>query len=251
MNAVDDRLPGLGTAREEMMRVHAALEAAHTAVFLRDEPEAVLHLIDQAVPAPPLDELWSRVFLDENLPMTRSVLDGVATDDAEPASGEAGRVYTGFTGVMSDLGRVLSFPLRSGGRVVGAVAAEGCGGAARIGDLEQLERRLAPQLDALGGYLAEQESQLLAVIAEKVFGLRDAPGEIRHATGDEPGPSEPEIRAAISCGTFWWRLRDSVLHLDGIAVGGPEQLHTRGYTGNPMPLLSASTPPTTRSRAAA
>ena len=240
MNAVDKRLPGLGPAREELMRVHAALEAAHTGVFLHDTPNAVLHLVDQAVPAPPLDELWSRVFLDENLPMTRSVLDGVATDGGAPSSSSAGaeRVYTGFTDEVPNLERVLCFPLKAAGRVIGVVSADGCGEVARIGDVAQLQRRLAPEFDALAEYLTEKSASLLALIARSVYGLRDATGELRSTAEGERGPDEAEIRAAIACGTFWWRLRDSVLHLDGIAAGGAEGKRSQGYTGDPMPLLS-------------
>jgi PAS domain S-box-containing protein len=45
------------------------------------------------------------------------------------------------------------------------------------------------------------------------------------------------VRAAISCGTFWWDLRRSEIHLDPVAMGalgGDGQ----GYTGSPVPLLA-------------
>jgi PAS domain S-box-containing protein len=237
VNGKDSRLPGIGPVREEMMRVHAGLDAAHTAVFLYDASGGVLHLVDQAVPAPPLDEFWSRIFIHESLPLTEAVRTGAPTDGGFASVEEAVRHYTGFSGTANDLGRMVCFPLKAGDRIAGVLFADGCGEAADIGDIDQLQRRLGPQLEALAAYLDEQTAPLLVDIAKSVYGLRDDAGVFRQ----EPqgaGPSPTQIRAAISCGTFWWRLRESVLHLDGVAIGEPSEDPEAGYTGDPMPLIA-------------
>jgi PAS domain S-box-containing protein len=235
----DPRLPGLGPAREEMMRVHAALDAAHTAVFLHDASGGVLHLIDQAVATPPLDEFWSRVFVHESLPLTEAVRTGVPTDGGFASVEEAVRRYTGFSGTANDLGRMLCFPLQAGESVVGVLFSDGCGALEDIGDVQQLQGRLAPQFEALAAYLNEHSAPLLVEIAKSVYGLRDDAGGLRTEPEGGRGPSPTEIRAAISCGTFWWRLRDSVLHLDGVATGeAGADPDAAGYTGNPMPLIA-------------
>lgn len=240
MNRIDARLPGLGPARDEMMRVHAALDAAHTAVFLHDASGSVLHLIDQSVATPPLDEFWSRIFIHESLPLTEAVRTGTPTDGGFADVEEGVRHYTGFSGTATNLGRMLCFPLAVAERVVGVLYADGCGDVADIGDVQQLQARLTPRLDALAAHLDEQTAPLLVEIAKSVYGrLRDDAGEFRNEPERDQGPSPTEIRAAISCGTFWWRLRDSVLHLDGVATGEPGgEPNAPGYTGNPMPLIA-------------
>jgi PAS domain S-box-containing protein len=238
VNRSDKRLPGLGPAREEMMRVHAALDAAHSAVFLHDASGGVLHLIDQAVATPPLDEFWSRIFLHESLPLTEAVRTGTPTDGGFADVEESVRQYTGFSGTANDLGRMLCFPLTAGERVVGVLYADGCGEVADIGDVQQLQARLAPRFEALAAYLDAETAPLLVEIAKSVYGLRDDAGAFRNEPEGVQGPSPTQIRAAISCGTFWWRLRDSVLHLDGVAIGEPGDDEDGGYTGNPMPLIA-------------
>ena len=238
MSSHDGRLPGLGPVRDEMMAVHAALEAAHTAVFLHDASGSVLHLIDQAVATPPVDEFWSRVFIHESVPLTEAVRTGTPTDGGFADVDEAVRHYTGFSGTANDLGRMLCFPLAVGERVVGVLYSDGCGEAEDIGDVQQLQDRLAPRFEALAAYLDDQTAPLLVEIVKSVYGLRDDAGSFRNEPEGVQGPSPTQIRAAISCGTFWWRLRDSVLHLDGVATGEPGDEQDGGYTGNPMPLIA-------------
>ena len=233
----DGRLPGLGASRPAMLEVHRTLGAAHTAVFVYDEAGGVLHLVDQAVPAPPLDDIWSRIFIDENLPLTEAVRTGRSNDGGLDAVDASVRRYAGYSGTASGLGRVVCFPLVAvDGRSVGVVFADGCAPAVETGDIARLDQRLAKPLAALGAELGATSDELLTRITERVYGLR----KVGAAAGDaRPDlPNNTFIRAAISCGTFWWRLREGIIHLDPVAMGTLGPGDGQGYTGSPLPLLA-------------
>jgi PAS domain S-box-containing protein len=214
-------------------------------VFIHDAAGGVLHLVDQAVPAPPLDDFWSRIFIDENLPLTEAVRTGRPTDGGFGVIDATVRRYAGFSGTASGLGRVVCFPLVAArGRSAGVLFADGCSPRAETGDVERLEHRLAPEFGALAEELDASAEELLTRITERAYGLRkigdgggDGSGGGAAAAGRER-PSPVSIRAAISCGTFWWNLRESVVHLDPVAMGALEQGGGQGYTGSPLPLLA-------------
>ncbi|HEX4788889.1 MAG TPA: PAS domain-containing protein, partial [Actinospica sp.] len=236
-DAPEPRLPGLRAARPAMLGIHRTLGASHTAVFLFDAAGGVLHLIDQAVPAPPIDDFWARIFIDENLPLTEAVRTGRPTDGGFGSVDTAVRRYGGFSGTATGLGRVMCFPLIApGGRAIGVLFADGCSPLTEIGDVERLEQRIAPELGVLAEELDAFTETLLTRITESAYGLRKI-GD----GGADAYPDAPDavfIRAAISCGTFWWRLRESVLHLDPVAMGAVGRDGERGYTGSPVPLLA-------------
>ncbi|MBR7839252.1 SpoIIE family protein phosphatase, partial [Actinospica durhamensis] len=231
-------LPGLGPAREDMTHVHTVLRAKHTSVFVYDEPGGVLYLVEEAVPAPPLGDLWSRVFIDESLPLTEAVRTGMPTDGGFDSVENVISHYAGFSGTHSGLGRVMCFPLiTSQDRVVGVLFSDGCAGVAEIGHVGVLWRRLAGTFRSIADEIETGLPRLNDRIAERIYGIGQSETVPGFFLGADDAPSPPEIRAAISCGTFWWRLRESVLHLDAIAMGAVDPAENRGYTGSPLPLL--------------
>lgn len=232
----DGRLPGLGAARAAMLEVHGTLGAAHTAVFVYDDAGGVLHLVDQVVPAPPLDDIWSRIFIDEDLPLTEAVRTGRATDGVLRTAADRVRRYAGFSDTAVGLGRVVCFPLvGADGRATGVTFSDGCSPQAETGNVARLAQRLERPFAALGAELGARADELLTRITESAYGLRKVP-PLADAARD--APSESFIRAAISCGTFWWRLRESVIHLDPVAMGTLAPGGGQGYTGSPMPMLA-------------
>jgi PAS domain S-box-containing protein len=234
--APDPRLPGLGSARAAMLEIHRTLGAAHTAVFVFDADGGVLHLVDQAVATPPIDDFWSRIFIDEDLPLTEAVCTGRPTDGGFSAMDQTLLRYAGISVAAPGLGRLVCFPLVTGdGRTTGVVYTDNCATPDRIGRVDVLEHRLAEPLGELAEELAATSDVLLTRITESVYGLREAGGQDR-AARDAPDPTS--IRASISCGTFWWRLRESVIHLDPVAMGALGSGDGQGYTGSPLPLLA-------------
>jgi PAS domain S-box-containing protein len=231
-------LPGLGPAREELMRVHKVLRSKHTSVFAYDESDGVLHLFDEAVPAPPLGDFWSRIFIDENLPLTEVARTGMPTDGGFDVVESSITQYAGMGGAASGFGRVLCFPLiTTDERVVGVLFADRCAGVDEIGHVGVLWRRLATSLRTMADEVATDLSRLRGQIADRIFGLGQRVGEPTVFIGPEDEPTPPEIRAAIGTGVFWWRLRASMLHLDAVAMGAVDPSEVRGYTGSPVPLL--------------
>ncbi|WP_034271032.1 SpoIIE family protein phosphatase [Actinospica robiniae] len=231
-------LPGLGPAREDLLRMHEALRAKHSSVFAYDRPDGVLHLFDEAVPAPPLGDFWSRIFIDESLPLTEVVRTGMPTDGGFDSVDSSITEYAGFNGNAVGFGRVMCFPLTTADeRLVGVLFCDGCAGVDEIGHVGMLWRRHATGLRAMAEQVAADLDTIGEQIASRIFGLGQLETEPTLFIGPEHVPTPPEIRAAIGTGTFWWRLREGVIHLDAVAMGAADPAEKRGYTGGPAPLL--------------
>jgi len=237
-DATASLLPGLGPAREDLLRVHRALRAKHSSVFAYDEPDGVLHLFDEAVPAPPLGDFWSRIFIDESLPLTEAARTGIPTDGGFDSVDSVITHYAGFGAEAAGFGRVMCFPLATADeRVVGVLFCDGCAGVDEIGHVGVLWRRHATSLRAMAEAVAAEMDGMGELIAERIFGIGRQDVEPTVFIGPEHVPTPPEIRAAIGTGTFWWRLREGVVHLDAVAMGAVDPSESRGYTGSPVPLL--------------
>lgn len=231
-------LPGLGPAREELLRVHEALRAKHTSVFALDEKDGVLHLFDEAVPAPPLGDFWSRIFMDESLPLTEVARTGIPTDGGFDSIESTISEYAGFSTASAGFGRIMCFPLTTEDeRVVGVLFCDGCAGVDEIGHVGVVWRRHATSLRAMAEEVATDLADIGEQIAARIFGLGDLEVEPTLFIGPEHIPTPPEIRGAIGTGVFWWRLREGVVHLDAVAMGAADPAEKRGYTGPPAPLL--------------
>jgi PAS domain S-box-containing protein len=222
-------VPAAGRFSAQLMRVQAVLKAAAVELYVYDYADGVLQLVDQTGFYPPLDELWSRVFIDENLPVTEAIRNGVA-DIGEFDSRT--RAYVGLGRSLAALGRVACLPLLHDGQVIGLVSASVC--AAEEG-ADALLVLLEQVLDELAALVAVQHPALLDLIARHIFEPRPTAGP---DTAEPPASFQnPEaIRAAISCGAFWWRLDSGVIHLDAIAMSSYGA--ARPYAGSVVPLLA-------------
>ncbi len=231
-------LPGLAAARADMLRMHDVLRAQHTSVFAYDEPGGVLHLFDQVEPTPPLDAFWSRVFIDEKLPLTEAVRIARPTDELAGQVENVISQYAGFSGAVRGFGRIMCFPLiTTRHRVVGVVFGDSCGDVEEIGEVDAVWRGIGAELRAIADEIEGSLAQIEEQIAGRVYGLSHGSGLPEVSITSTEEPSAPEIRAAISCGTFWWRLHAGVLHLDSVAMGALDPAENHGYTGSPAPLL--------------
>jgi PAS domain S-box-containing protein len=219
--------PGAGALREtlavQLGRMRALLQASRTGVYVLDEVGGVLRALCHDGSAVPMNALWSRVYLDERLPITEAVRTRRATVH-EPAP--AGPAHPGLAGLPGAEGRLACLPLIDDGRVVGVVSAVDCRAPLPAGTLE----RLAPHTEALTAAVRAHLDDLLAA-ADPPAAAPPPPPPYAPA----PALDEHQIRAAVSCGTFCWRLDEDVVSLDSLAMS---VFGTRTpYTGSPVPLL--------------
>jgi PAS domain S-box-containing protein len=217
-----------------MRGVRAVLDAPYAVLYAFDEIGGVLHAVYREGGAPLPTALWSRVFLDENLPITAAARTGVPV--IHDPGGEAAGAYSGLAPGATGPGRLACLPLGEGGRVVGVALAGGCRAAAGDGD-EALLAALAAHTGRLAGALAADLPALLARVQERAYQPRPAqPGAHPPPPAPEPFRDAAEIRAAVACGTFCWRLDEDLVHLDALAMG----VFGSGepYAGSPAPLLA-------------
>ena len=225
-------VPAAGRFAEQLLRIQAILRSAVAELYVFDQGEGegdgALYLADQTGFYPPLDQLWSRILADENLPATEAIRTGV------PDIGEFDsrtQAYAGLGRVLAGLGRVATIPLLREGRVLGLVSSSGCRAEAGAAELLVL---LDPELAELTELLAEQHAELLDLVARQNFGPRPAVPE--EAAPPALYQDADAIRAAVSCGIFWWRLNTGVIHLDAVAMAAFGA--AAPYTGSPVPLLA-------------
>jgi PAS domain S-box-containing protein len=225
---VPSPVPAAGRFAGSLSRIQEILDAAAVELYVYDYADGVLYLADQTGFHPPLDELWSRIFVDENLPVTEAIRSGVA-DVGEFDSRT--RAYVGLGRSLAVLGRVACLPLLHEGQAIGLVSASSCTPETGAAELLAL---LEPELEALTEALAAQHADLLGLIAREIYEPRPVgPGAAEPAASFQ---NPDAIRAAIPCGTFWWRLGSGVIHLDAIAMSALGAAVP--YTGSVMPLLA-------------